>query len=72
MEFIKGMSYPDFIKNSTQEERNKLGFLMIDFTFTNIFKYNIFYSDVHYGNYLICKDNTDDLDNTVKRPKKNP
>jgi len=61
MEFIKGMSYPDFIKNSTQEERNKLGFLMIDFTFTNIFKYNIFYSDVHYGNYLICKDNTDDI-----------
>ena len=55
MDFVNGMSYTEFINNSTQEERNKLGFLMIDFTFTNIFKHNIFYSDVHYGNYLVCR-----------------
>jgi predicted unusual protein kinase regulating ubiquinone biosynthesis (AarF/ABC1/UbiB family) len=61
MDFINGLSYSDFIKNSSQEERNKVGFLMVDFTFTNIFKHNIFYSDVHYGNYLICKENNGDI-----------
>jgi predicted unusual protein kinase regulating ubiquinone biosynthesis (AarF/ABC1/UbiB family) len=53
MYFIKGENLNDFIGNSTQEERNNIGMLMVEFVFTNIYKYGILYSDIHYGNFLI-------------------
>ena len=53
MYFVKGESLHDFIMNSTQEEKNDIAFKLIKFIFTNIYKHNIFYSDIHYGNFLI-------------------
>jgi len=53
MEFIDGEGIKSFIENSTQEERNKIGFSLIRFIFENLYKYGIFYSDIHYGNFII-------------------
>jgi predicted unusual protein kinase regulating ubiquinone biosynthesis (AarF/ABC1/UbiB family) len=53
MEYVKGKSLRDFIEDSTQEERNKIGMSIVKFIFESIYKHNIFYSDVHYGNFLI-------------------
>ena len=53
MYFIQGENLNDFIQNSTQEERNNIGMLIVEFVFTNIYKHKILYSDVHYGNFLI-------------------
>jgi predicted unusual protein kinase regulating ubiquinone biosynthesis (AarF/ABC1/UbiB family) len=53
MYFVEGESLHDFIINSTQEEKNDIAFKLIKFIFTNIYKHNIFYSDIHYGNFLV-------------------
>jgi len=53
MYFMEGESLTDFIKNSTQDEKNCIGSLIVKFIFTNFYKYNIFYSDIHYGNFLV-------------------
>lgn len=58
MSLIKGESLNDFINNSTQEERNRIGFLLVEFMFTNLYKHNIFYNDSHYGNFIIENKNT--------------
>jgi len=57
MEYISGSGIISFIENSTQEERNNIGMLIIEFIFTNFYKYGLFYPDIHYGNFLV-KDNT--------------
>lgn len=57
MYFVNADSLTDFINNSTQENRNKIGMCIVEFIFTNIYKYNIFYSDIHYGNFLVDKKN---------------
>ena len=57
MEFIEGENLNIFIANSTQEERNNIGKYMVEFIFTNLYKEGIFYSDIHYGNFII-KDKT--------------
>lgn len=54
-EFIDGTNLTTFISNSTQEERNSLGYNIVFFIFTNLFKHNIFYSDTHYGNVIVQK-----------------
>jgi predicted unusual protein kinase regulating ubiquinone biosynthesis (AarF/ABC1/UbiB family) len=56
MNFVEADSLSYFINNSTQEERNIIGKYIVEFIFINIFKHKIFYSDIHYGNFLI-KDN---------------
>lgn len=54
MEFMDGFTdMTSFISNSTQETRNKIGNIMLKFTFENIYKHNLFYSDNHYGNFLV-------------------
>jgi ubiquinone biosynthesis protein len=53
MEFIDGLCLNDFLEIATQEEKNYIGMKLLHFTFTNIYKYNIFYSDIHYGNFII-------------------
>ena len=57
MEFIMSDSLSFFIDNSTQEERNNIGNYIVEFVFTNLYKYGIFYSDIHYGNFLIQNNN---------------
>lgn len=57
MTFIDAQGLTAFIETSTQEERNKIGTFLVEFIFTNLYKHKIFYSDIHYGNFLI-KDNT--------------
>lgn len=57
MEFIMSDSLSFFIENSTQEERNNIGNYIVEFVFTNLYKYGIFYSDIHYGNFLIQNNN---------------
>jgi predicted unusual protein kinase regulating ubiquinone biosynthesis (AarF/ABC1/UbiB family) len=58
MEYIEGRSINEFILNSTQDERNKLGENIIKFTFENIYTHGILYSDIHYGNFLVKDDLT--------------
>ena len=58
MFFAEGKSMDDFINDSTQEERNKLGMCLVNFVFQNIYKNGILYSDVHYGNFLVKSDST--------------
>lgn len=53
MYYMEGESLTNFIKNSNQEEKNYIGSLIVKFIFTNLYKYNIFYSDIHYGNFLV-------------------
>jgi predicted unusual protein kinase regulating ubiquinone biosynthesis (AarF/ABC1/UbiB family) len=53
MEFVDGEGIKTFIENSTQEERNHIGFSLINFIFTSLYKYGVFYSDIHYGNFII-------------------
>jgi ubiquinone biosynthesis protein len=57
MEFIHGLTLNDFIKTASQEDINKIGMELVRFTFTNIYDYGLFYSDIHYGNFII--DNSD-------------
>ena len=58
MNYIDGKSLRDFIENSNQNERNKLGMCIVRFIFENIYKNGILYSDVHYGNLLVKSDCT--------------
>lgn len=53
MEYIDAEGLTSFIETSTQEEKNNIGKYIIEFIFTNFYKYGIFYSDIHYGNFLI-------------------
>jgi predicted unusual protein kinase regulating ubiquinone biosynthesis (AarF/ABC1/UbiB family) len=52
-EFIQAESICDFIDNSTQEQRDKIGMNIYRFIYTNFIKHGLFYSDIHYGNFLI-------------------
>jgi len=53
MDYIDANSLTYFINNSTQEEKNNIAENLIRFVFTNIYKHKIFYSDIHYGNFLV-------------------
>jgi len=57
MEYINGTGIISFIETSSQEERNNIGLLIVEFIFTNFYKHGLFYSDIHYGNFLV-QDNT--------------
>ena len=57
-EFAEGIDLSTFIKNSTQEQRNKIALDLSYFMFNNIYNHNVFYSDSHYGNILIREDDT--------------
>ena len=57
MYYVDAESLTSFIENSNQDERNKIGFYIIEFIFTNLYRDGIFYSDIHYGNFLV-KDNS--------------
>lgn len=53
-EFIEdAMDFKTFNNTSTQAQKNKIGMDIIKFIFTTLFKYNLLYSDCHYGNILV-------------------
>jgi predicted unusual protein kinase regulating ubiquinone biosynthesis (AarF/ABC1/UbiB family) len=53
MYYIDAESLTSFIENSTQDERNQIGKYIVEFIFKNLYKEGIFYSDIHYGNFLV-------------------
>lgn len=53
MYFVDAESFDNFISKSTQDEKNNIGKYLIEFIFTNLYKNGIFYSDIHYGNFLV-------------------
>lgn len=57
MEFIDGETLEGFIETSTQEQKNNIGYMIIEFIFHNMFVNHLLYSDIHYGNFII-KDKT--------------
>ena len=58
MRFIEGTCLREFIHDSEQNDRNKLGMCIVKFVFENIYKHGILYSDIHYGNLLVKSDST--------------
>ena len=57
MQFMDGENLTNFLKDSTQDEKNNIGTLIAKFVFINLYKHNIFYSDIHYGNFLVQNKN---------------
>jgi predicted unusual protein kinase regulating ubiquinone biosynthesis (AarF/ABC1/UbiB family) len=53
LKYIDGESLTSFVNNSTIEERNYIATKIGEFIFTTIFKYKLFYGDIHYGNFLV-------------------
>jgi predicted unusual protein kinase regulating ubiquinone biosynthesis (AarF/ABC1/UbiB family) len=54
MEYMEGyQGLKEFIGNSTQEDRNFIGNTLIKFVFESIYKHGLYYSDNHYGNFLV-------------------
>jgi predicted unusual protein kinase regulating ubiquinone biosynthesis (AarF/ABC1/UbiB family) len=55
MEFVSvGESLADFLDSSCKEEEiTNIGNQIIRFMFTNLFKHQIIYTDVHYGNFIV-------------------
>jgi tRNA A-37 threonylcarbamoyl transferase component Bud32 len=54
MEYMEGFQgFNDFIKNSNQDDRNVIGNLLLKFIFESIYKHGLYYSDNHYGNFLV-------------------
>jgi predicted unusual protein kinase regulating ubiquinone biosynthesis (AarF/ABC1/UbiB family) len=54
MEFMEDCeSLTSFINTGTPEEKSRIGNILLKFIFENIYKNGIFYSDNHYGNFLV-------------------
>lgn len=67
-EFMEGHRLEDFIKKATQEQKNRAGEIIWQFTMESIFEYKEFNSDPHPHNYLFEKDRVVFLDfGSVKR-----
>lgn len=58
MEYINGKSLSSFLIESTQDDKNIVAFNLFKFIFQSMFKYGLFYCDIHVGNFLIKDDNT--------------
>lgn len=58
MDYMTGVPFTDFTKTECQHKKNKVAENIIRFVFTNMFKHNIFYSDLHYGNFFINEDDS--------------
>ena len=52
-EFIEAEDFFSFVENSTQNQRNHIGMLIFEFIYRSFLEHGLFYSDVHYGNFLI-------------------
>lgn len=56
MDYVEGKNFNDFIRTGTQEQKNDIAFKLVKFIFKNIYVNKIFYTDIHYGNFLIKDD----------------
>jgi predicted unusual protein kinase regulating ubiquinone biosynthesis (AarF/ABC1/UbiB family) len=57
MEYVEGRTL-DQILTSSQAIRDKVGTAIVKFIFDNLYNRKIFYSDIHYGNFLVKHDNS--------------
>lgn len=53
LKLVDGESLSSFVNNSTQEERNFIATKIFEFIFYTLFRNKLFYSDIHYGNFLV-------------------
>jgi len=53
LKYVDAESLSSFVNNSTIDEKNFIASKIGEFIFTTLFKYKIFYSDIHYGNFLV-------------------
>ena len=53
MEQIEGQSLGEFIETARQSEKNLIAISLVSFIFTALIKHKIYYSDIHYGNFLV-------------------
>ena len=58
MKYVEGRTLKKFIEESKQDERDVIGRYIVKFIFENLYKRGIFYSDIHYGNFLVKEDMT--------------
>lgn len=61
-EFISDMSYQEFKKTATQEEKQKAAEIIWRFSFEALFNHGLLNADPHPGNYLFGKDHVTFLD----------
>jgi hypothetical protein len=55
-EFLEGKSYVDFVREASQEERNRSGITIWRFMFQSLLRYGMLYADPHPGNYRFLPD----------------
>ncbi len=51
-EFVEGQTFREFLATASQEQKNRAGEAIFDFTFRSIFSYRMFNCDPHPGNFL--------------------
>jgi predicted unusual protein kinase regulating ubiquinone biosynthesis (AarF/ABC1/UbiB family) len=56
LELVEGLSYADFCKTASQEEKNRAGTTIWRFTFRSMLRYGMLYADPHPGNYRFLPD----------------
>ena len=56
MEFIEGETLSEFSSCDNEDRKQFVAWNLMKFVFENIYKHGIFYSDVHYGNFIVTKD----------------
>lgn len=56
MKYVEGICLHEFIQKFSQEEKNIVGKHIVKFIFENIYVHGVFYSDIHYGNFLVKPD----------------
>jgi ubiquinone biosynthesis protein len=57
-EFVDGQLLSCFMKSASQEDMNQVSKNIAKFIFTNIFTHHLYYSDIHYGNVIVSRDET--------------
>jgi ubiquinone biosynthesis protein len=53
MDKVNGHSLGNYLNIATKEQKNKVARTISKFIFTNLYKYNILWSDIHTGNIII-------------------
>lgn len=53
MDYINGEILYNFIKTASVEEMDFISMRLVEFIFTSLFKHNLFYNDIHYGNFIV-------------------
>lgn len=56
IEYVEGEILNQFIENSSLDLKHEIGLKLVEFVFTGIFVHQLFYSDIHYGNFLVTNE----------------